>query len=1226
VKRSLRALRSAARRPGVILAAILLVAGTAFAVTRPLLHANEPAASPRATQPAKLDAELDALDTAQATGKPVTVNSLTTELSQTVANPDGTLTSTDYVLPVRVREKGAWQPVSATLRQTASGSWQPQAVPSAVSLSGGGAGPLATLTSVTGQAMSLSFPVTLPAPVVSGATATYDSVWPDTDLQVTVNTLGGLTWTIIAGNATAAANPALRNLNLGISGPDLSVTSDQAGGLSATAPSGSAQFSGPPTTMWDSRTSGSSSPAARAAGAPRKSTATSPGWAARIAMVKGALTGRTLHMTPSTSLLSSTADYPVYVSSSITPDATTAPAGTPSAGTTAAQPPIKLSAYTKTAAADASPSPDCDTVQNENEACSGSGNGFVEVQEGCPTYTNYDVSEGDSSYPGNGIGYNWWDSCIGPYRSYYQFNTSSLIATLTAADATTPTANLWVESSTLYAWVRYGADFNCSDKWPVYLDWSGSINSSTDWNNKPGLNASDQQKSFSTPSGPNPSSSCSEQTIDFDVTYAIAKAVNTSAKSMTFRLDGNETDSSSTSNIGFMRIGNNPDIITVFDLNPPTPTSLKTSPAGAYEPGGPAAYGCGAATTNMPWIGAADTTTTASGKVLQLDLQASISAGITGEPVQAHYQMWDNGTALPADEVTGNDGASQNWFTTSATTNTPINFAPKDGEQYTWNTKAFVSGTPEGSDPGYWSQPSTTCGFNLDMTPPAAPTVSSSAFPKSGSPNEPYAGTSGTFAFSSSDPTPANCSECLTSGVYEFAYSLNNEDALTSLADTTQVGCSSTTETSTSGVIQASSGAATSCPVTPTLWGTNILYVAAVDKAGNSTVTAYYFYVPWDPNKHPVPGDVNGDSIPDLLATGTGSNGDLTLYKGDNDLTISTSQASPQADSPDGSSWSNYQIAHRGPVSQVSASGDVDDLYAHKNGGSALYLYKNNPSAPGTGAQFGDTSAIVPVPRPTCTGSNCSGYASTWSDVTQMLSPGDAWNPTATTDASTDAGEPSLLTVEDVNGTYELWAFQGDYAPALAGPVELGSSGWSNITLAAPGYINGRLTIWAYDRTTGNVYSYPIYVVNGLPSLSSTSNSPIQAEQESASFTYPYPQAGTMVASPGALDMYTTPGGTSLGETDLPGLFLATPPHSTSTPTELYVDSAGTMVPDIAGNPNPNGVMVAGSDYDPNEVTSTPCANGCLWYYPGQETNGTYSLSTAPQFVGDLPAPIGSLS
>lgn len=1228
MKRSLQALRSAARRPVVILAAILLIAGTAFAVTRPLVHATAPAASPRATQPAKLDAELDAIDSARATGKPVAVSSLTTELSQTVANPNGTLTATDYVLPVRVRQKGAWQPVSATLRKTASGSWQPQAVPSAVSLSGGGTGALATLTSVTGQTMSLSFPVPLPAPVISGATATYDSVWPGTDLQVTVNTLGGLTWTIIAENATAAANPALRNLNLGIGGSGLSITSDQARGLSATAPSGRAQFSGPPTTMWDSRTSGSSSAAARAAGAPRKSSAASPGWAARIALVKGQLTGRTLHVTPSTSLMSSSADYPVYVSSSITPDATTAPAAAPATGATAQSQP-KLSAYIKTAAA--TTSPNCDTVQNENQACSGSGNGFVEVQEGCPTYTNYDVSEGDSSYPGNGIGYNWWDTCIGPYRSYYQFNTSSLIATLTAADATTPTADIWVQSASLDASVKYGADFSCSDKWPVYLDWSGAINSSTDWNNKPGLNASDQQRSFSTPSGPNPSSSCSAQSINFDVTYAIANVVNNNANSITFRFDGNETDSSSTSNIGFMRIGNNPFIITVFDINPLTPSNLKTSPAGAYEPGGPASYGCGAATSNLPWVNSTVTTTTVGIPVSQFYLQANIAAGITGESVQAHYQMWDNGTAVPADEVTGYNGASQNWFTTSATTDTQINFALEDGEQYTWNTKAFVDGLPQGSTPGYWSQPSATCGFNVDMTPPTAPTVSSTAFPKAGSGNGYDAGTPGTFTFTSSDPKPANCNECLTSGVYEFAYSLNNEDALTSLADTTQVGCNATTETTTSGVILASSGAATSCQVTPTLWGTNILYVAAVDKAGNiSTITAYYFYVPWDATTHPVPGDVNGDSIPDLLATGpAGSNGDLTLYKGDNDLTISTSQASPPTGSPDGTSWSNYQIAHRGPVSQVSASADVDDLYAHKNDGSALYLYKNNPSAPGTGDQFSDTSAIVPVPRPACTGSNCSGsgYASTWSDVTQILSPGDAWNPTATTDANTDAGEPSLLTVENVNGTSELWAFQGDNAPGLASPVELGSSGWGNITLAAPGYVNGRLTIWAYDRTTGNLYSYPIYVVNGMPSLSSTSNTPIQAEQGSASFTYPYPSIAPMIASAGALDMFTTPGGTSQGETDLPGLFLATPPHSSSTPTELYIPTGGdVMTPDVENNPNPPGTVVAGGIWDPNQVTSTTCSNGCLWYYPGQVANGTYALSTTPQFVGDLPAPVGGLS
>ena len=197
-----------------------------------------------------------------------------------------------------------------------------------------------------------------------------------------------------------------------------------------------------------------------------------------------------------------------------------------------------------------------------------------------------------------------------------------------------------------------------------------------------------------------------------------------------------------------------------------------------------------------------------------------------------------------------------------------------------------------------------------------------------------------------------------------------------------------------------------------------------------SNVTAYYFYVPSGSNKHPVPGDIDGDGIPDLLATGTGSDNDLTLYLGNTlphsggstDLEPSTSTASTQADSPDGSSWQDYQITHRGPVSQVSASADVDDLYAHKTGGASLYLYKSNPSDPGKSPQFGDTSAITAIQRPTCSGSDCSGYGSSWSAVTQILSPGDAWNPTATANDTTDNGEPSLLTVE--NG--ELWLFQGN--------------------------------------------------------------------------------------------------------------------------------------------------------------------------------------------------------
>jgi hypothetical protein len=1236
VKRYLSVLRSATRRPGTILAAVVLVvAGTAFAVVRPLSHTG-PARTQAATAVSSIrQAELDALQTAEVTRHAVTVDPLTTEVSRTVANPNGTLTDTVYVLPVRVRQEGAWVPVSATLKRDASGSWQPQAVPSGVTLSGGGTGPLATMTSVTGVRLSLSFPAKLPVPVVSGATATYKSVWPGTNLQVTVNTLGGLTWTIIAASATAASNPALRHLNLGISGPDLTINSNQAGDLSATGPGHSAQFSGPPTTMWDSKT-GTSSSARRSMGAPMKSTATGPGVAARIALVKGRLAGRTLHLVPVPAMLAPAVAYPVYLSSSIAPDATLAPAsgGTPAATGSGG---IKLSAYNTT-------SPDCDTVQNENEACSGSGNGFVETQQGCPTAANYDVSQGDSSYPGNGIGYNWWDTCIGVYRSYYQFDTSSLIQTLATADATTPTASMWVQSATLDAWVRYGADFGCSDTWPVHLDWSGPISSTTDWNNKPGTDAEDQQRSFSSPPGPNPDSSCTEQVIDFDVTYAIAAAVNSGAENMTFRFSGDETDSSSTSNIGFMRIGNNPDIITVFDLNPPSiPAAyLGTTPHGQYEPAGPASYGCGQPTSNLPWINATDaepTTNSISGdEASQFSLDAKVAASIPDEPVEARYKMWDDGTAVPASEVaapstaTQEDGGGSAWVTTSATTisqtagasvSTPINFLLQDGEQYTWTAQTFVSGMTPGDTPGYWSSSAAavTCGFNVDMTPPTAPTVSSTVFPASGTGNGQYAGASGTFTFSSTDPKPANCNECLTSGVYEFEYALNDVNELESLEGEVSAGCGSTY-----GAVQANAGTATSCAVTPALWGTNILYVAALDKAGNiSDVTAYYFYVPWDPSKHPVPGDVNGDQIPDLLATGTGTDGDLTLYKGDTDLRLSTSQASAEADSPDGSSWSDYQITHRGPVSQVSASADVDDLYAHKNGSAILYLYKNDPSDPGIAPQFNDTSAIVPIQRPACTsGSDCSSYAPSWSDVTQILSPGDAWNPTAEADDTTDGGEPSLFTVE--NG--ELWAFQGNYAPSLQDPVELGSSGWGNVTLAAPGYVNNQLTIWAYDNSTGDVYSYPIYLVNGVPSLSSGSNTPIQAEQGSSVFTYPYPHEGVAVASAGAIDISATAG---VAASNLPGLFVATPPSSGTggyVPMEQYFPTNSTSPEeDTTDNPDPAGTMIEGSVFDPNQLTATKCPNGCLWYYPGQESpSGSYSLDTTPDFVGDLPAPVQQLS
>ncbi len=102
---------------------------------------------------------------ADASGKPVTVNAMTTATSTTVAEPHGRVILREHTLPVRVREGSRWVPVNTALRKDADGPLSPQAVPGgAVRFSGGGNGPLAVI-SAGGTSLALSWPGRLPAPV-----------------------------------------------------------------------------------------------------------------------------------------------------------------------------------------------------------------------------------------------------------------------------------------------------------------------------------------------------------------------------------------------------------------------------------------------------------------------------------------------------------------------------------------------------------------------------------------------------------------------------------------------------------------------------------------------------------------------------------------------------------------------------------------------------------------------------------------------------------------------------------------------------------------------------------------------------------------------------------------------------------------------------------------------------------------------------------------------------
>jgi hypothetical protein len=908
---------------------------------------------------------------AESTGRAVPVAADTTQTSVTVAKPDGKFVMTTSVLPERVRQGGTWVPVSAALRRIAGG-YRPAATPSGLVLSAGGEGPLAVMTGESGGRLAFSVPFSLPAPSISRDTATYRNVLRGVNLEITASDQGGFNEVLVIRDAAAAANPALRRLRLVTTTRGLTVRTDGHGNLTATAPDGKVEFSGPAPRMWDSAVRGTARRAAAARGP--VSITTEPGPGAHQAAVGMRAVAGALVLVPDQRMLSSRSTrFPIIIDPSVNPT-------------------------------------------------SSSTSGYVETQQGCPTYKNYN----DSGVTTEGAGYMDYynDACQGLYRSFYQFNTSNL------------NSSMHISSATLLTGETFGADETCSHTWPVTLDWTGAISSATDWNTQPAALSQIQTEWPLT-------AWCGRQDVNFDVLSSMQTTAQNNYTTWTFGLYGDEEPRgyaacapSSEYNCGFMRFADNPTITTVFDIAPSVPTGTTTTPAA--QDNGTTTPGCNGGPVG--WIGAGGLGAD-SGSAPTLN--AKLTSNIVGENVSAQYTLWDNSAtsgAADTDVVATPASAS---VASGTTVDTPVGVPLSNGHQYAWTVNAYDGILPSPDSP--------VCAFDVDLTAPTVPAVTSKAFQPAGSAGSspPTVGSTGTFSFASTDPVPSGCaSACLASGVAYYEYSFN-----TSLA--------------ASGNATATPGQAVS--FTPGRWGTNILYVAAVDNAGNvSQTTQYDFYVAWNPAATVAPGDVDGDGVPDLLATDT--EGNLLLYPGGSDPAVSPATAGSEASSPDGSGWNTFQITHRGSMS----GGSVDDLFAHK--GANLYLYLNNQDDPGAAPQFGDTSDIDLISKPSCAAtasnaSNCTGYDATdWSDASQILAPGSLYSN----------GLPDLLTVEND----QLWLYKGEFGDSVGAPVLLGSSGWSGMTLIAPGRVGGQLTLWTRDNSTGAIYSYPLTLdSNGVPEL-----------------------------------------------------------------------------------------------------------------------------------------------
>lgn len=120
---------------------------------------------------------------AVAQGSPVEVAGERSEIATTWANADGSFTTENYAGPVRVAQPdGSWADVDLTL-VVANGQVVPRVAAVPFVLSNGGTSALATETLASGVAQA-DWAGTLPAPVLSGTTATYPEVLPGVDLVV----------------------------------------------------------------------------------------------------------------------------------------------------------------------------------------------------------------------------------------------------------------------------------------------------------------------------------------------------------------------------------------------------------------------------------------------------------------------------------------------------------------------------------------------------------------------------------------------------------------------------------------------------------------------------------------------------------------------------------------------------------------------------------------------------------------------------------------------------------------------------------------------------------------------------------------------------------------------------------------------------------------------------------------------------------------------------------
>ena len=593
----------------------LQITGKSAPAAKPTVRAGGSPVLPDGFGPGSADvaAMQAAAKRAHAIGRPVAVSSLTSPTVQVQAEPGGGFSSVSNPLPVRTRQGGRWVPVDLTLVHRSDGSWAPKATAyGTVSFSSGGTAPFATTRSGS-TSLTLTWPTALPAPHVSGATATYSSVLPGVDLQVSATAAGGPSETLVVHDAAAARNPALASLHLGAHVRGGHLAPAENGGLTITDAHGTAVADAPTPLQWDSNRTLPGRQPAGAKVAADASDAAHPGLAAHIGRIRTRVGSGALTLVPDHAMLTRASTvYPVFVDPSVNwhPVDYTSPA-------------------------------------------------FDEVKQGCPgtSFYNKTGSLADNGYLG--VGYNGWPegSCnTGDEHAIYQWTLSKTIfgAVINSAE---------VDATDIYS-------ASCSTTATVNLHWSKGLGSGSDWSNRPGYNSYSTSASFGPAYNPTYCPGNGSTTNGFNVLSPIKTAASGHATSFTATLSEDSMESSR-NDLGFKRFSHNPTLQIFYDNPPNVPTAATMAAVS-----GAADAACDTASP-YPYMGKtiASTPPVLRAKVKDPNgdkLQATFQYWVDGTTTKSTLKSGDNlssGTyataSLPASFVSAlADGKTVDWDVT----------------------------------------------------------------------------------------------------------------------------------------------------------------------------------------------------------------------------------------------------------------------------------------------------------------------------------------------------------------------------------------------------------------------------------------------------------------------------------------------------------------------------------------------------------------------------------